>query len=91
MNGPVISISPFSNGVAGVPFGTGQVKGIVMRLRNDGTGPVSLKLTLLPSTVMPLIVFGLAACKIRRALEHLEEPGRRGRQRPASNMRSNVS
>ncbi len=52
---------PFSSGLIGVPTGTGQVNGSVIRYRNDATGWESLKVTVLVVSVIPLTVVALPA------------------------------
>src|SRR3990172_1613744 len=63
MYGPVPRMLPSSIGVIGVPLGTGQLNGIVRRARNEAGGSVSLKVIVLPSTVMPDTASALPAIK----------------------------
>ena len=68
---------PFSSGLAGVPIGTGQANGIVIRYRNDATGEVKVNVMVLVVALIPLTVLALPAITAGAPLMTLknESPG----------------
>src|SRR5262249_7751093 len=68
---------PFSSAFAGVPSGTGQANGSVMRYRNDAVGAVSVNVTVFVVALIPLTVDALPAITAGAAWMTLtnESPG----------------